>query len=697
MDEPTLRALLAAAPMAAVVVGRDHTIRAWNATAEAITGWSADEVLGGTDPMVPPGMEEQTSGALEAWFASDREPGRIVRQRVRRDGSTFQLCLESAAPVELDDGPGVAVWFSEATDLDALVLHRNQLSRRLAGATRIDEVLPVLAQAVGDVLGATDAVVLRRCPPGLHLHGVRGLGVETEVAEQVELDLEADGPWVAAVAGEVTDGVLDLGDGEQPTSFVPMGPEGAGWVLATRGTHASSTNVHVQDLFRAVADEAWAALQRVALVADLDGKIEILEATSRLATSVGLDLDAALHAVTRHAAEALSCERAAVYLVDPDSEVLELAHVYATDASPDELLADDEGLALAREVVQRGAEVLYQDVSSCEIAEGPWHADAGSVAVMGLPLLVANRRVGALVVAHTIAHPRGFTALCQQVGAAVAQQAALAVEHARLFAAERRNVERLEEMDRLKADWMTGVTHDLKAPVTTLVGFVDTLRRMTGHVSEEDQRHFLDIMSRQAKRLVGLIEDLMLSARVEADAAARRREVVDVDELVETVVESMDSEDRERISVATDDVTASVLGDRAHLQRVLVNLLSNGLQHGRGAVTVSVGHEAGKILVAVEDEGLGVAEEDRERIFERFVHGDHEASSGLGLFVARGIMEAHDGSIAVTDRVDGRHGARFELRFPRSRRQREQDLSRNEVVEDRRRPDPLPSVPTAGS
>ncbi|MDZ7790062.1 MAG: GAF domain-containing protein [Xanthomonadales bacterium] len=148
--------------------------------------------------------------------------------------------------------------------------------------------------------------------------------------------------------------------------------------------------------------------------------------------------------------------------------------MHATDASRDQLLADDEGLALAAEVVRTGEEVLHQDVTACEIAEGPWHADAGAVAVMGLPLQVAHRTVGALVVAHTIAQPRGFTSLCQQVGAAVAQQAALAVEHARLFEVERDNVQRLEELDRMKADWMAGVTHDLKAPLMVSPGSSNT-------------------------------------------------------------------------------------------------------------------------------------------------------------------------------------------------------------------------------
>ncbi len=414
------------------------------------------------------------------------------------------------------------------------------------------------------------------------------------------------------------------------------------------------------------------------------GKIEILEATNRIASSVGLDLDAALDAVTQQAADALSCERAAVYLTDPTTGEVSLAHVFASDASPAQLLAEDEGLELAEEVVRTGTEVLFQDVTACEIAAGPWHADAGSVAVMGLPLPLARRTVGALVVAHTVAHPRGFTSLCQQVGAAVAQQAALAVEHARLFEAERDHVQRLQELDRMKADWMAGVTHDLRGPLTGLLGFVETLRRMTGQVSEDQQREFLNVMSRQADQLVGLVEDLLLSARVDAEAVARRRDLVPVDELVEEAVASLPPEERARVEVRDDAVPTSVLGDRSHLQRVIQNLLGNALRHGGQEIVVTLANDDGMALVAIEDDGPGVPPEERERVFERFVHGEHEASSGLGLYVARGIVEAHDGSIRITDRPDGRSGARFEVRFPRARRQREQDLGEPAAGDDDR-------------
>lgn len=680
LDGDALRAVVDAAPMAVAIVGPDRTFLGWNAAAEELTGWPADQVIGQRDPTVPADERESTDTVLTEWLADPARGRRSVVRRLRPDGSVMKLALEAVAPVTVDGGRGLVVWFSEATDVDALLVQRNRLSQRLVGATRIEEVLPVLTSAVRDVLGATAAVVLRQCPPALHLHGLRGMGMETEVAEQVELELDTDQPWDQAVAGRIADGTLELDGIEQPASFVPMGPEGEGWVLATCGTRAARASGSVQDLFRAVADEAWAALQRVALVSDLDGKIEILEATNRLAASVGLDLDDALEAVSRQAAEALSCERAGVYLVDAVDGEVSLAHVHATDASPDQLLADDEGLALAEEVVRTGEEVLHQDVTVCEIAEGPWHADAGAVAVMGLPLQIAQRTVGALVVAHTIAHPRGFTSLCQQVGAAVAQQAALAVEHARLFEAERDNVQRLEELDRMKADWMAGITHDLKAPLTGLLGFVETLRRMTGHVSEEQQREYLNVMARQADRLVSLVEDLLLSARLDADEVARRRDLVPVDDLVAEAIEALDPAERAAVQVRGEGIPTPVLGDPSHLKRVVLNLLTNALRHGGQHVTVTLGHDDGQVLLAVEDDGPGVPHDDRERIFDRFVHGDHEGSSGLGLYVARGIVEAHHGSIRVADRDDA-EGARFEVRLPRGRPQREHDVGDGQIVD----------------
>lgn len=683
-----LRAVLDAAPMAAAIIGADGTVRLWNDAAERLSGWAAADVMGRQDPTVPDEARETHAEELRQWA---RRPEHARRRRLRRqrpDGTTVFITLDELASVELEDGPALVVWWSEATDVDALLIRRNRLARRLVGANRIEDVLPVVTTAVRGLLGGSAALVLRPCPPAEHLHGLRAFGLETEVAEQLVLRLGEEASWDRAVAGRLAGGTVEVGGDTTTVTFVPMGPDDDGWVMAVLGVDAEHATAHVRDLFHAVADETFDALQRVALITDLDGKIEILEATNHIASSVGLDLDDALAEVTRHAAEALSCERAATYLRDAETGELRLAQVHASDAAPEQLLADDDGQALAAEVVRTGREVLFQDVSACEIADGPWHADAGSVAVMGLPLRVGTRTTGALVVAHTVAHPRGFTSLCQQVGGAVAQQAALAFEHSRLYDNQRRSVEDLRELERVKADWVTGLTHDLRGPLTALVGFIETLRNSSDKVTPDQQREFLGVMSAKARQLVDLVEDLLLSARVDADAVARRRQLLRVDELLDTVLAQLGPDQRSAVSIADAAVDATIVGDSSHLQRVLLNLLGNARQHGGDEVVVTIDNDGGDVVVGVEDDGPGVPEDDRELVFERFQHGGHEASSGLGLYVARGIVEAHDGTLVATDRGAGRSGVRFEVRLPHGRRHRAQDVDDVDVL-DRRVADSL--------
>ncbi len=682
-----LQAVLSDAPRAVVVVGRDSTIRFWNPACEALLGWSAKDVLGRRDPSVEPDQVASLETRLAALLEDPSGLKRRVLQRRRPDGSAVGIVVDAVSVVQLEDGPGLTVWASQAVEMDTLLAARNLLSRRLVTATRAEDVTPVIVDALGELLGAPSGLVLRACPDRRHLHGLWGLGMEQETAEAVELPVGA-GAWDGAMDDVVARGELQLADAVVPALFVPMGPAGGGWVLAVLEPGRRDTTSLVDDLARAIADETYVALQRAELVSDLDGKIEILEATATLASSVGLDLADALKAVATQAAAALSCERSAVYLVEDDAVVL--AHVHDSGTGPEPLRITSDGLRLAEEVVRTEALVLRQDVSACELADGPWHEDAGTVAVLGLPLVVGGRVIGALLVAHTIAHPRGFTSLCTQVGAAVAQQAAIAVEQARLYEVERDTVVRLRELDRLKADWMAGLTHDLRAPLTGLLGFVETLRRLTGQVTPEQQREFLEIMARQAGQLVAIVEDLLLSARIDADAVARRRELIPVGELITGAAEGFDHEQQQAMTVEDRAPGASVVGDSLHLQRVVQNLISNAWRHGATEAHVIATHQGGDVVVTVDDDGPGIPVEDWDRVFDRFQHGDTAGSTGLGLYVARGIAEAHGGSLQLVEPTAGR-GARFELRLPHSRRQREDDLDERESTgaarpsEDRRR------------
>ncbi|MDZ7790063.1 MAG: HAMP domain-containing sensor histidine kinase [Xanthomonadales bacterium] len=129
---------------------------------------------------------------------------------------------------------------------------------------------------------------------------------------------------------------------------------------------------------------------------------------------------------------------------------------------------------------------------------------------------------------------------------------------------------------------------------------------MTGRVSEEQQREYLNVMARQADQLVNLVEDLLLSARLDADEVARRRELVAVAPTAVEALDALDPAERDAVEVGGDEISTPVLGDRSHLTRVVLNLLTNALRHGGQHVKVMLGHDAGQVLVAVEGYGPGV-------------------------------------------------------------------------------------------
>lgn len=544
---------------------------------------------------------------------------------------------------------------------------RNRLSHELARAASADEVVRVVGALLPSVLGVEAGIVLQPCPSRRHLHGRHALGAYREIAERVELVLGADDPWERAWRGsQVHTGELEIAPGPElagtfAAAYVPMGDD---WVLALLFGAGTAPDAALFDLARAVADETWAALERAHLVTQLEGKVEILEATAAIASVAGLDLEETLAGVARRAARALSCERAGIYLRDDDGG-LELAHLYASDQP----VGDPGGWELVDQVLTSG-QVLVQNTSACAFLDGPWHHDRGAVAVLGRPLRVGGRDIGALVVAHTRANPRGFTSLCQEVAGAVAQQAALAIEHAQLHAEQQAAVADLEERHRRRADFVAGVTHDLRTPLTGIRGFLETLDRLNGSLSAEDRARYIGIVSRQARTLESMVGELLLAAQAEHDHLhPAEQEPVDVAALLRAIVEEYAPDAARRLAVDVETAPAETVGDRSQLRRVVQNLVDNALKYAPGDTTVEISLDARDAAwrVTVCDRGPGVPPEDRERIFERFgvaAEGRQAGSTGLGLFISRAIARGHGGDLRCTDRRSG-PGSCFELTLPR--------------------------------
>jgi signal transduction histidine kinase len=186
------------------------------------------------------------------------------------------------------------------------------------------------------------------------------------------------------------------------------------------------------------------------------------------------------------------------------------------------------------------------------------------------------------------------------------------------------------------------------------------------HPERTDLRELAEVVLEEDLRLQRIVEDLLLLTRIDEGSARARSEPVDVDDLV--FAEAARVRDTTALRVDTERVSAGrVLGDRERLDRLLHNLVDNAARHARSVVALSLETKGADVVLAIEDDGPGVPEPERERVFDRFVRLDSsrerdEGGSGLGLSIVREIAALHGGTVAIADARLG--GARVEVRLP---------------------------------
>ncbi len=234
------------------------------------------------------------------------------------------------------------------------------------------------------------------------------------------------------------------------------------------------------------------------------------------------------------------------------------------------------------------------------------------------------------------------------------------------------DVTRLRRLERVRRDFVANVSHELRTPVTSIKGFVETLRDETGGDGGNTDR-FLSIIIRHVDRLNAIIEDLLCLSRIEEDEGRTGLALESV--LLTNVLTDAADECRPIAEERCVDVTVVAdEGLEARLSRQLfkhavVNLLDNAVRYSPrgGKVEVSALRDGGDTVVAVRDHGIGIAEEHQSRIFERFYQVDKSHSrevggTGLGLSIARHIAGAHGGTLTVTSKLG--QGSTFFLRVP---------------------------------
>ncbi len=256
--------------------------------------------------------------------------------------------------------------------------------------------------------------------------------------------------------------------------------------------------------------------------------------------------------------------------------------------------------------------------------------------------------------------------------------------------AREREIERLTELETMRREFVNRAAHELKTPLTPMLFQAKALASgMLGDVSKE-QSDSLDVLERNLGRLDELVDDLIISVQLQGGELDLEPGHVDLDELIEEGVDAYRSVAEQRgitLEIAGGDEAPPAWGDRERLARVVAILLDNAIRFtptgGRVAVrTVVDGDDVG---FEVEDTGPGLTEEQAEDAFEPFLQpidppSDATPSSGLGLHIARGIVEGHDGAIEHSSPPEG-IGSRFTVRIP----QASADRAPEAVQQDRSR------------
>lgn len=227
-----------------------------------------------------------------------------------------------------------------------------------------------------------------------------------------------------------------------------------------------------------------------------------------------------------------------------------------------------------------------------------------------------------------------------------------------------RDTEARARNERSGSELVSTVAHELRSPLTSVKGFTATLLAKWDRFSDEQKKLMLQTVNSDADRVTRLISELLDVSRIEAGRLELRKQVVDLINVVERDVAARVAagEQAERFNVVTDGALPELWLDPDKMAQVIGNLVENALRHGDGVVTISVAPEEGGARVMVSDEGEGIAPEAIGRVFTKFWRGGGRGGTGLGLYIAKGIVEAHGGTIDAGKAPSG--GALFQFWVP---------------------------------
>jgi signal transduction histidine kinase len=221
--------------------------------------------------------------------------------------------------------------------------------------------------------------------------------------------------------------------------------------------------------------------------------------------------------------------------------------------------------------------------------------------------------------------------------------------------------EELQSLNQSMRDFVAVASHDLRNPLTSIVGASKLLTTRWQDLNEARRGEFLTMIERQSQHLSRMVEDLLTVSKIEAGQLDTRKEVIRLRDEVERIVQDFGSPARE---IQIDAIECDVVADPDHLRRILVNYVGNALKYGLPPVNIEAAADNGWVDIRVKDQGDGVPEDFVPRLFGKFARGeDSSGGTGLGLSIVQGLARANGGETWYEP--NSPHGSCFAVRLPR--------------------------------
>jgi signal transduction histidine kinase len=410
------------------------------------------------------------------------------------------------------------------------------------------------------------------------------------------------------------------------------------------------------------------AAEAEALRDELGRRVDVLEATNRCARALGssLELDQAFGAFIRELRGLIDFDRVTIVLVEGGrAEVMAVAGRGTDTVFPPGSARPVRGSVL--EEVLEGRLVYRPAMEPNGYPEEEGLLALGLQSRLLVPLPVGPRTIGMLGLVR--AEQDAFAPEEIELVAVLGRLVATAVQNIRAYEAERTTADELRRLSALRADFVSLVSHELRSPMAAVIGAARTLQERWRELSTDQRQSFLELIGDETSRLADLIGDVLDTSRIEAGTFSFTFTDVDLAELLRDVVAAADlAQDEVRVTAQVNGTLPRVRGDRIRLRQVVQNLVDNAVKYSpTGAeVRVTAWTDDAHVRVAVEDTGPGIPLGDQKLIFDKFgratVDGGTKPGTGLGLFIARSIAEAHGGSLDVDSAPA--QGSVFTLELP---------------------------------